>query len=98
MNNEITKLEADFLEIIAMNEMNESNGSYPESADEVNCYLWLDEYCVDMGISINAIKGVLTSCKKKGWVRTVDEGSEDAGISFTEEGYNAFVASYKGEK
>lgn len=90
---EITSLEAKLLNVIAYHEMAQSNGAKPETLEDhgiFGTWLWLDDFAVEMGISVQQIKGVLTSLKKKGWVRTSDEGTEDAAIAFTEAGFAAW--------
>ena len=85
----ITKLEAKLIESIAFDEMAESNGGMPESASDVNVYLWLDERASFMGVSVPSAKGVLTSLKKKGLVGSSQEG-DDSGVWFTEKGFEIF--------
>ena len=91
--NGITSLEAKMLNVIAYHEYAQSNGAKPESLEHhgiFGTWLWLDEFAGDMGVTTQQIKGVLTSLKKKGFVKTSDEGTEDAAIRFTEAGFAAW--------
>jgi len=87
----ITPLEALALNHYAFDEMNPVNGARPESADDVHCYVWIDELAPHLDISMSAAKGVVSSLVKKGLVQvSSDEDPQERGLNFTEEGYRVW--------
>jgi hypothetical protein len=90
---QITALEAKLINAIAYHVMSQSNGRTPESIDDhgqFGTWLWLDDFAETMDCTVDQAKGVLTSIKKKGWVGTSEEGTEDAAIYFTDAGFAIF--------
>lgn len=85
----LTKLEKEFMDIIATCEMNQGNGADPDCADDVNTYLWIDERAADMGITEKACVGVVASLVKKGYAWTTQEGN-DSGVGMSEEGFKVW--------
>lgn len=104
----LTELEAKLLNIIAHCEMNPSNGADPESASDVNTYLWAEDRATAMGISLNAVGGVLSSLSNKGLIEmdapTVKMSASpaeqrmaghdpDGRLGFTEAGFEAWKST-----
>jgi hypothetical protein len=96
----MTDLEFAALNLFAYCEMNQINGSRPESHKDVHTYLWADQRAAALGITEQAFGGVLTSLQSKGLI-TVSAPSpddKDSGVSFTEQGYAAWDAAAKAKK
>lgn len=87
-----TALEQKLLVDIALDEMNTSNGAEPQSHTEVHCYLWADERASRLGVSEQAIGGLLTSLQKKGAIGVSPQCRQDpdGGIWFTEFGFDVY--------
>lgn len=87
----LSKLELKAMDSIAYNEMNPLNGSRPESADDVCCWLWVDEIARDLGVSIPVAKGVVGSLAAKGFIVVAEyEGAESNQVDFSKEGYRVW--------
>jgi len=88
----LTKLEREYMDLIAYCEMNTSNGSRPESYIEVNTYNWADERAAELGISEKALGGVMASLAQKGLIDSYPAGRDDpdGGVWFTEEGFKVW--------
>ena len=88
----MTELEIKFMNIIARCEMNQINGGVPETADDVNTYVWADERAAAMEISEKAVGGVMASLVKKELIGVYVEKSDpdDSGVWFTEAGFAAW--------
>lgn len=92
----VTELEAKALTHYAYDEMNQNNGAQPESADDVDCYLWVDQLAAALDIKISAAKGVVGSLTAKGLISIIQEDDpNDTGICFTEEGFNAWKLDHQ---
>ena len=70
----------------------------PACAADVDTWLHLDSFATEMKCSTDQAKGVLTSLKKKALVTTQSEGTEDASICFTDEGYTTYIKSITDKK
>lgn len=90
----VTPLELALLDSIAHNEMTPVNGARPEKAEDANCWVWIDEIANDLGVSINAAKGVLGSAVKKGLVWHCPEDDGEHGVGLSEEGFAVFEANF----
>lgn len=96
----MTNLEIKLMNLMARCEMNQINGGVPECANDVNTYIWPEERAADMGISENAVGGVMTSLQAKGyiWVCIEKTDPDDSGFGFTEAGFAAWAAHPKADK
>ena len=96
----MTNLEINLMNLIARCEMNQINGGVPESADDVNTYIWADERGAEMGISEKAVGGVMSSLQAKGliWVCIDRADPDDSGMGFTEAGFAAWSADDRADK
>lgn len=104
----LTNLEAALLTEIALCEMNSSNGAEPDQASDVHTYLWADERASNLGISEQAVGGVLTSLQTKGLIgviapnckpnandrdgRRIGDRDPDGAVWFTDAGFAAYKA------
>ena len=61
----LTEKESSVLNTIATSEFNQLNGSIPRTTEESNTWLWVDELAEDNGLTMNQVKGVLSSLVKK---------------------------------
>lgn len=87
----ITELELRAMNYYAFDEMNPTNGARPSCADDVACYVWLDEMAAGLNISQAQAKGVLGSLVAKGLAYVIEEDNpEDNGFGFTAEGFAAW--------
>jgi hypothetical protein len=96
----ITDLEMKLMNNIARCEMNQINGAVPESAHDVNTYIWPDERSADLGISEQAFGGVMTSLQRKGliWVCIDSHDLDDSGMGFEAAGFDAWNADPRANK
>ena len=96
----LTQNEINLMNSIARCEMNQINGGVPESADDVNTYIWADERARELGISENAVGGVMTSLQQKGciWVCIDRVDPDDSGMGFTEAGFTTWIADERADK
>tara|TARA_Y100000310_G_scaffold338627_1_gene428778 strand:+ start:2348 stop:2647 length:300 start_codon:yes stop_codon:yes gene_type:complete len=93
----ITPNESLVLNEIARHEMNPENGAVPISASEVSTYCWVDEFTGGV-LSVNAVKGVVSSLVKKKLIVVSDWDDDDTVVSFTEEGFSVWKSFFdKGE-
>ena len=93
----LTEAEAHVLKAIAFDEMNSSNGQYPESASDVSTYSDAEAWSPE-GWSAKQCRGVMSSLAKKGFIKVFEEKNDREGrhqyntlVNFTETGYKAFV-------
>lgn len=92
----LTDLQMKLANLIAINDYTAVNGAVPECFAEVDegVWFWADEFAGEMGISEQALGGVVTSMKNEQLLYTEDEGTEDAYIGLTEKGFAAWQAQY----
>jgi hypothetical protein len=83
----LSKLEKQMLENIASNEYNDVNGCDPENAEET--FGWYYPEYLDEGMTVNQVRGVVTSLVKKRLVG-VDLDEEDNTIYLTEQGFKTY--------
>lgn len=99
MTTTLTDLEFRALELFAHCEMNTTNGATPTSHHDVYTYLWADERAANLGISGQAMGGVLTSLGAKGLALiekpAPKKGDPDGGFHLTEAGFEAWMAERK---
>jgi hypothetical protein len=89
----ITDMEFHLLNLWARCEMNQINGARPDSAVDVNTYIWADERAADMKISARAVGGIMTSLSEKGLVHyCIESDKDESGVMFSEAGYDAWAA------
>lgn len=79
--NLITFNEADVLNGIAYHEYNVGNGAAPECAEDVSTYCWAGDFSATL--TINQVKGVLSSLVKKELIVIQDNGVNDGGVKET---------------
>lgn len=96
----MTDLEMKLMNEFARCEMNEINGAVPESASDVFTHLWADERAAALGISEQAVGGLLTSLAKKGFCVVLKQNryEPDGGFEFTEAGFEAWNADDRADK
>lgn len=89
-----TDKEMQLLENIAHDEVTTCNGATPTKADETSAYLWADDRAKALGITGQAIGGLLTSLQTKGaiGVSAACREDPDGGVWFTEAGLAAWMA------
>jgi hypothetical protein len=95
----LTEKEFTLLDIFAHCEMNSTNGATPTSTRDVHTYLWPDERAEAMGVSEQAVGGILASLLDKKFCQIVSvadspkvEGDTDGRFWFTEAGFTAWRA------
>ena len=93
----LTDAESHVLKAIAFDEMNTSNGEYPESAADVSTYSDAEQWSPE-GWSAKQCRGVMSSLAKKGLIKVFEEKNDRAGkhqynvlVDFTELGYKTFT-------
>jgi len=96
----LTQNEIDLLNSIARCEMNQINGAVPESANDVNTYIWAAERAAELGISEKALGGAMSSLQNKGLIWVCIERSDpgDSGMGLTETGFAAWNADERADK
>jgi len=96
----MTDLEINLMNLIARCEMNQINGGVPESADDVNTYIWADERAAEMSITAKAVGGVMSSLQTKGliWVCIDRADPDDSGMGFTDAGFASWNTDDRADK
>ncbi len=91
---QFTPKEMLLLENIAHSEMCAANGATPESAADTNSYLWADERASALGISEQAVGGLLTTLQAKAAIGVTRPTRQDpdGGVWFTDGGFTAWMA------
>ncbi len=100
MNIQLTELEFKALDHYAHCEMSPVNGAKPEALGDTGTYLWPDEAAAALGISEQALGGVLTSLATKGLATIAGCTSEDpeGQFNFTEAGFAAWQAKHRSKE
>ena len=96
----LTDKQINYMNIIARCLMNSINGAVPESADEVDTFVWADERAANMGISEKALGGVMSSLQNEEyiWVSIDNRYPDESGVGFTEKGFNVWSADSRADK
>lgn len=89
---ELTHLEKIVLNAIAHHEMNPGNGARPTCAADVCTWCWAGDF-TGGEMTTAQVKGVLSSLIKKGMIN-VSGGGRESTASFTQAGFEAFVAAF----
>lgn len=91
----LTALQYAMMDRIAHDEMNPTNGATPTRCSDVGCYLWVDEFAADLGITGKQAGGVLTSLETAGMivmhkVKKVRGQADESTVDFTKAGFAAW--------
>jgi len=87
---QLTQKETEMINSVATNEYAESNGSFPDNADETMGYYYT-ECLTTKSIDENQVRGVITSLNKKGLLEVQVNDGDDNFIWLTDKGYEIFV-------
>jgi hypothetical protein len=106
---ELTELETRLLNNIARDEHTARNGHPPTCSGDVHVWLWADQRADDLGISEQAVGGVLTSLQAKKLIgvqaptvkmganpdlQRLNGGDPDGSVWFTDAGFRAWKSSH----
>lgn len=89
---QLTELQFKALNHYAHCEMNASNGATPTCIEDLGTYLWADIAATALGISDQAMGGVLTSLTQAGLavIQAPGRGDPDGLFNFTDRGFAAW--------
>lgn len=92
----LTDLEYAMMETIAHAEHNPTNGATPEKREDVNTWLWADEFGKAIGIGEKAAGGVLSSLSQKGLIEMDVSGKKaDHSVWFTDAGFTTWQLEHQ---
>ena len=91
----LTDLQYRVMNRIAHAEHNTTNGATPTQASDVNTWLWGDLLADETGLTPQQVGGVLTSLEQGGFINIVDAGTEEAGVSFTQAGFDSWQIHFQ---
>ena len=95
----LTELENKTMNAIAYNDYTSLNGGEPNKADDTLTWHWPDEFAQDVEISVNQIKGVLSSLVQKELIHIELSPSDHPAfpdedtVMFTELGFKVWKAN-----
>jgi hypothetical protein len=90
----LTDFEFRYLDLIAYDEMTAVNGGEPETYSDVHVYNWSDERAADLGISEQALGGIMSSLIQKGLIVVNEPDNRyDSTVSMTRVGFAAWRKS-----
>lgn len=89
----LTELQYKALDHYAHCEMSPANGATPEELNQTGTYLWADEAADALGVSPQAMGGVLTSLANEDLVQVQagDKDDPDGLFNFTQAGFDAWL-------
>jgi len=84
---DMTEYEKSILNLIGTDEMNQNNGSLPRTVEESATWVFTDQLADDSGLTVNQVKGVLSSLVKKGLINIDDyDADEESLVNITKKG------------
>lgn len=88
---QMTEYEFKVMNAIAHSEYTPINGATPEDSGDCSTWLWPSDIAKEVSLTVNQVKGVLSSLVKKEWIvigyACKELGDTDDSVDFTEEGF-----------
>lgn len=80
------------MDAIAHGEYHESNGALPASLSELTgTWTWIKDWAAAADTTVKSARGMVGALTKKGFITTVDAGTENSTTTFTQAGWDAWI-------